>query len=118
MGDINEFMKTALINVLIGLAAMTGCARNCAYRTSYQPSETDPTTVIEASPDYKLGFVEFDDQGGLWKARQRIEVEQMIRTEAGIDTARPTNPQGIILVAFVHGWKSNASYDSDGVVAF
>jgi hypothetical protein len=101
--------------------AMLGCTPNHPFRTSFDPPGTpgaDPhLAVIESSADYNLGFVEFDDQGWLWNVRQRNAVEQMVRSQAGIDGAPDDKPQGIILVAFVHGWKDNASYDGDGVVA-
>ena len=113
---------------------MIGCTSNQPFRTSFEALDStgaDPTkAVIESTPEYKLGFVEFDDQGWFWDINQRLAVEQMIRTEAGIPqrsgaTPAPTTaphaaatPHGIILVAFVHGWKDNAAYDGDGVKAF
>jgi hypothetical protein len=50
-----------------------GCAANKPFRTDYttgNPAQTgaeDPHAVIESTPDYKLGFVEFDDQGWVWE---------------------------------------------------
>lgn len=96
-----------------------GCTANRPFRTNFDPAGGDRTrAVIESTADYKLGFVEFDDQGWFWDACQRTIVEQMIRDQAGIGSAKGATPQGIILVAFVHGWKDNAAYDNDGVVAF
>jgi alpha/beta hydrolase family protein DUF900 len=98
---------------------MIGCTCNTPFRTNYE--STDPkctTAVIQDFSVYKLGFVEFDDQGWFWDTRQRVAVEQMIRSEAGIDSVPGTRPVGIILVAFVHGWKENAAYDGDGVTTF
>jgi hypothetical protein len=40
----------------------------------------------------------------------------MIRNEAGLDDA--TNPCGVIMVLFVHGWKNNAAYDNTNVETF
>jgi hypothetical protein len=98
--------------------AMIGCTRNEPFRTNFDPPGSDcAQAVIESHPDYKLGFVEFDDQGWFWDARQLAAILQMIRMQAGIDSVPATKPQGIILVAFVHGWKQNASYDGDGVKA-
>jgi hypothetical protein len=116
-------MKIALTTFAIltmALAStMIGCTSNQPFRTNYEAVEGDRTKeVIESTPNYKLGFVEFDDQGWFWDTRQRTAVEQMIRDEAGIGSAQGATPQGIILVAFVHGWKDNAAYDGDGVQAF
>ncbi len=97
------------------ILALAGCTSNQPFRTNFEPTGGDPNkAVIESNADFKLGYIEFDDQGCLWDDRQRTVVEQMIRDEAGIGSS---NPQGIILVAFVHGWKDNASYDGAGVSA-
>ena len=104
--------------VVMMSSIMLGCTSNEPFRTNFVTSGGDPAkAVIESIPDYKLGFVEFDDQGWFWDIRQRTVVEQMIRDEGGIGSAQ-TTPRGIILVAFVHGWKNNAAYDGDGVKAF
>lgn len=111
--------------LLISMAIITaGCTANLPFRTNFDPAGGDPKkAVIETNSAYKLGFVEFDDQGYFWDLRQRDAVEQMICQEAGIGTgasASPSpgaTPKGVILVAFVHGWKDNASYDSEGVTA-
>lgn len=96
-----------------------GCTSNEPFRTNFETSGGDPAkAVIESTQDYKLGFVEFDDQGWFWDIRQRTVVEQMIRDEAGIGSAQGATPRGIILVAFVHGWKDNAAYNGDAVKAF
>ena len=106
---------------LTTILALLGCTPNQPFRTSFAPPGTpgaDPhAAVIESTSDYTLGFVEFDDQGWLWDVRQRDVVEQMVRQQAGIDGAADAKPQSVMLVAFVHGWKDNASYDGDGVVA-
>jgi len=122
--SVSQIAMTVLFaGVLVTvLNLLVGCTPNAPYRTSY--AEFDPNgpdhekAVIETCAEYKLGFVEFDDQGRFWDLRQRAAVEQLIRTEAGIDGSPTAKPQGIILVAFVHGWKDNASYDGDGVAAF
>jgi hypothetical protein len=74
----------ALIVVECALALFAaGCASNRPFRTDVPPS--DPAhAVIESTPNYKLGYVEFDDQGWFWNTNQALTVEQMIRTEAGV----------------------------------
>jgi hypothetical protein len=114
----NAMVIVATVFIAMGLA-MVGCTPNLPFRTNLEPAGGDRTkAVIESHGDYKLGFVELDDQGWFWDIRQRDLVEQMIRDEAAIGTAPNEKPQGIVLVAFVHGWKDNASYNSDGVNAF
>lgn len=113
---------------------LVGCTPNRPYRTNFDPVGGDRTkAVIEDHPDYKLGFVELDDQGYFWCMRQREAVEQMICDAAGIPfdagrkakpegkqdgTTQPAAAKGIVLVAFVHGWKDNAEYGNSGVDAF
>lgn len=146
------------LRIVLSAAVLTaiGCTANQKIRTNFEPSFStppDPTAVIEVTPDYKLGFVEFDDQGQFWDDQQRVKVEKMIREEAGLPpgggrsstlgvkldcdaatapatvpagdakaapttTTAPATGPGIILVAFVHGWKDNASSDNEGVKSF
>jgi hypothetical protein len=114
---------TILVIVACGVVLFAvGCTSNKPFRTNFTPC--NPTqagadctnAVIESTPDYKLGFVEFDDQGWFWDTNQVKAVEQMIRTEAGIN--QTNNAQGIVIVLFVHGWKNNAAYDNDNVEMF
>lgn len=104
------------------VSVLAGCASNKQYRTSYTPydlADTDHTkAIIESTCDYKIGFVEFDDQGWYWDPKQCDFVEQMVRNEAGVGDKEHSTPQGIVLVVFVHGWKDNADFNSFGVQAF
>jgi hypothetical protein len=99
-----------------------GCAGNRPFRTRLASCDTTPTNAdcanaaIEVTPEYKLGFVEFDDQGWFWNREQLKAVEKMIQTEAGVD--QPANAEGIVIVLFVHGWKNNAAYDNENVEMF
>jgi hypothetical protein len=113
---------------LLGIAAgiviffTVGCVRNRPFRTVLAPCDTTQITgagtnaTIEVTPDYKLGFVEFDDQGWFWDRKQQAVVEEMLRSEAGI--GQSNNAQGIVMILFVHGWKNNAGYDNDNVKMF
>lgn len=110
-----------IVTHLAGLT-MTGCTSNTPFHTHFAMSATnppDPGAVIEDHGDYKLGFVEFDDQGSFYNYDQLDFVNKMIRVEGGLPlvpgprsqpaSAPVITPRGIILVAFVHGWKDNAS---------
>jgi hypothetical protein len=68
---------------------------------------TPPTSNLEISNDYAIGFAEFDDQGWMWDRRQQENIL------AELDKESKTN--GLLIVTFVHGWMHNAS-DSDGNV--
>jgi Alpha/beta hydrolase of unknown function (DUF900) len=107
---------------LAAVSVIAGCACNKQYRTSYKPYDlADPDhtkAIIESAPAYKMGFVEFDDQGWYWDPKQCDTVEQMIRNEAGVGDKAHSTPQGIVLVVFVHGWKDNSDFNSFGVQAF
>ncbi len=99
-----------------------GCTHNRPYRTVLAPCDTAQTNAsctkaaIETTPEYKLGFVEFDDQGWFWDSEQLKVVEQMLQTEAGI--GQSNKAEGIVMVLFVHGWKNNAAYDNENVEMF
>jgi len=114
--------KSLILLAIVACAlflAFAGCTTNSRIRTSFvpcNPGTNRTTTVIETNSDYSLGYVEFDDQGWFWDTNQVKTVERMIRTEAGIGRADNTN--GIVIVLFVHGWKDNAEYNNDGVLAF
>jgi hypothetical protein len=98
------------------------CTSNKPFRTNYtpcnpsQPGADRAKAVIESGPDYKLGFVEFDDQGWFWDTLQLKAVEKMIRTEAAMDRTNVT--QGIVIVVFAHGWKNNAATNNGNVETF
>ncbi len=118
---MNFTLTVLTVLVLTTVLYIAGCTSNLPYRTSFapfDPTHPDKKAVIETNADYTLGFVEFDDQGWFWDPNQRVAVEQMIRDQAGIGDPTHATPQGIVLVAFVHGWKDNADYDNDGVTAF
>lgn len=104
-----------------GAFMFAGCAPNQQYRTVFNPSDhslpaADPTNaVIEVTKDYRLGFVEFDDQGWFWSKEQKPAVEAMIRRETALDSPQH---KAAILVLFVHGWKNNAAYCNSNVNTF
>jgi hypothetical protein len=85
-------ISLAVLATAIGatLFFTVGCTRNRQYRTSFAPCDAGEAgadctnAVIETTADYKLGYVEFDDQGWFWDRRQLAAVEQLVRTEAGI----------------------------------
>jgi hypothetical protein len=112
--------KTVIAILIIALGApMFGCTSNQPFRTNFTSTDPScPTAVIEDDTDFKIGFVEFDDQGRFWDLRQRDAVKKMIEDEAGLPCPAGTKSQGIVIVTFVHGWKENAAYGGNGVTTF
>lgn len=68
--------------------------------------------TIETNADFKIGYVEFDDQGWFWSHQQWVAVKNEIENEAANST------QGLTIIVFVHGWKNNADYNNDNVKMF
>jgi Alpha/beta hydrolase of unknown function (DUF900) len=118
---MNRSILSALVLTYLALSLVIGCTSNRPYRTGFnaedptQPGPNPTNSVIEATPDYKLGFVEFDDQGWFWDLKQKSAVEQMIRKECGIGTSKEA---AVFMVLFVHGWKNNAAFDDTNVETF
>ena len=112
--------------VVLGVVLLaTACAPNRPYRTSLDPynkpadqAGTDPLNkaVIETTPDYSLGFVEFDEEGWFWDVTRVRAVKDMVRQQANLSASN--NAAGIVLLVFVHGWKNNAAYNCSNVATF
>jgi hypothetical protein len=107
-------MKLLIAGFVVCLTLLLGCAPNRPYRT--YPRELGaahpkpPSEQIERSGEYTLGFVEFDDQGALWNPKQ---LDAVVSHLHNIATNEP-----VMLVAFIHGWKHNASQNDDNVAMF
>lgn len=85
-----------------GLALLfASCAANQPYHSGEAPTETavTPAAVGTAKDIYRLGFIEFDEQGDFWDRDQLRKTVQAIR-----DTGRP-----ILLVTYIHGWQNNSN---------
>ena len=90
---------------------LAGCAANQPYHLGEAPTETAVTPAGDATAKdiYRLGFIEFDEQGDFWDRDQLRKTVQAIR-----DTGR-----GILLVTYIHGWQNNSnSKDADDIGQF
>jgi pimeloyl-ACP methyl ester carboxylesterase len=98
-------MKRVVVAVLIALS-LSACARLRSYRTSapYGPVEQPPFTD-QFGNQVRVAFVELDDHGLYWSDAQVPASMEMIEAAA--------NPNGAIVVVFVHGWMNNARYPDD-----
>jgi hypothetical protein len=119
---MNYSILPVAILICVALSLTVGCTSNLPYRTGFnvedptRPGPNPATSPIEVTADYKMGFVEFDDQGWFWDViHQKNAVEAMIRKECGIGTPHET---AAIMVLFVHGWKNNAAFDNSNVETF
>ncbi|MBA3351895.1 MAG: hypothetical protein H0X40_12900 [Chthoniobacterales bacterium] len=89
---------------------LAGCAANQAYHLGEAPLETAVTPAGSTAKDiYRLGFIEFDEQGDFWDRDELHKTVQAIR-----DTGRP-----VLLVTYIHGWQNNSNVkDADDVAQF
>ncbi len=102
---IRYLLKYWLLPVLL-----TACAQNSAYRTDYtsciyqHAGDCGANTMHHYSPgsvdEYRLGFIEYSDQGLL---RDRGQMHTVLDTYYPI-----AGKDDVLLVVFVHGWHHNA----------
>ena len=90
---------------------LAGCAANQPYHLGEAPTQTAVTPAGGGAVKdiYRLGFIEFDEQGDFWDREQLRKTVQAIR-----DTGRP-----VLLVTYIHGWQNNSNpNDADDVSQF
>ena len=117
---MNNLLGILLLSILLIAFLVVGCAPNRPYRTGFSPYDNprpdeDPLNeaVIETAPEYKLGFVEFDEEGWFWDPRQAKVVEELVSVATG--AGDPNSSSQAIILFFVHGWKNNAAYNCNNV---
>jgi len=126
-GRYLQKLAPALLAIVLAAAA---CTRNAPYRLSPGGAVAEArigadelensalrapleTSGIEIHDDYRLHFLEHDDQGQLYATAQfRGLVDSLEREAAAPEKAR------IVLVLYVHGWKNNASLCNNNVCCF
>jgi len=96
---------------LFGLIALAACIPNRSYRVQNPVfhNEQPPSYCPAGDARYTLSFVEFDDMGELWDAKELDMAIGAIRAE------RANSP---LVVLFIHGWKNDASDKSGNVWGF
>ncbi len=114
---------------LIALCLLAGCTKRGPYRTSVPVSKHD-TRIIEDHGTFKLGFIEFGDDGKRLPLKKAIRGAQPAPNNrpdrdvqlnlvlAELYKARGLNPAtvavvpgktvGGLTIIFAHGWKNNA----------
>lgn len=108
-------MTLRLVWLVLVLIVGAACTPLRPYRCDYHESTFDHlqgrcAPAFERTPDYALGYVEFDDVGAFWSRDQQADVM------ASVCERLAERPQ--ILVAFVHGWNHNASRCDGNVSCF
>lgn len=111
------YQPTWLLSLVLPLTlVLSACA-------SLQPQRNDPTpcqlgqacdkAMIEHGDGYRLGYVQFSDEGHYLHDGQLQRVMNDIRAASASESA-----SGLILVGFTHGWKEDAGADRWSVGAF
>lgn len=104
-----KIFNTRVLAFLAILISIQGCVSNDPYRTSfdevcsYDNINTCPYSVyttIGENPSYKLGFIEFDDQGFLHSRDAKNSVIEEISKES--------ENGKVLIITFIHGWNHNA----------
>lgn len=91
---------------LVAAAALSVLLSGCVSHRLYRPVDHGSVQSFRSDDgqvDYKLAFVEFDDQGEMWDPRQ---------LKAALDLINQENAEaesGVITTVFIHGWKNDAS---------
>jgi pimeloyl-ACP methyl ester carboxylesterase len=119
-------MKRVIPPLLFALLfCSTGCLGNRAYRTMLPPCQRDakgeplPTCsvqIVKSEIDHQpteipVAFIEFDDVGQAFNPLQMKAAEDAIQAEK-------RKHGEVVTVLFIHGWKNNASDDSNNVPGF
>ncbi|MGA2556077.1 MAG: hypothetical protein ABSG04_07370, partial [Verrucomicrobiota bacterium] len=114
--------KRAFVAGAAACGLFAGCVSEQQYRTLSEPAEYQPNStnnsqsIIEVAPNYTVGFVEFDDQGWLYGPNGSSKRRQIDTVMERFAAEGETN--GLLLVAFVHGWKHNADARDTNVAMF
>jgi pimeloyl-ACP methyl ester carboxylesterase len=109
--------------VLVAAFAFAGCTPHKLYRTSTEicvSSKPELECKVRAlqelkdpehpDSDYLIGFIEFDDQGQVFKRKQMDAVLNTLNEQAA--------SQDLLMVVFVHGWKHSAAPGDENIGTF
>lgn len=96
----------------------------CDIASSIMPDRCFSLTP-EVSKDYRLHFVEFDDQGWLYPgSKDKGDARETDSANGQLDRAvedvasRLKNGERVLLLVYVHGWKHGAAHDDRDVRRF
>lgn len=115
---LNKSIRCIIFVIIFGLA---GCSHIGAYRTDiigtceYKTEGDCSQAALQQyakgqEQEYRLDFVEFDDQGQVNDRAQMQAVLNQYQTIAG--------KEDIILIAFIHGWHHSAKPEDGNIQSF
>lgn len=109
-----------LILAFFAAFLLTSCSYNGSYRSNYQLCEYNQTGdcnenalqfhLSSKEDGYRLGFVEYDDQGQL---RDRQQMETVLDEYRRLALA-----DDVLLITFVHGWHHSAKPMDGNISSF
>ena len=118
---MNHLLPFRKIPLLLPILLLSACASNVMYRSNYdtctyeRPGDCRENALQVSAPgasgEYRLGFVEYDDQGQLRDPGQVEKVLGEYQRLAG-------GPDDVLLVSFVHGWHHSAAPEDSNIQSF
>jgi hypothetical protein len=99
---------------------LAACSSNDIYRSDYEPCSYNASGdcvknalqvhAQDQADEYRLGFVEYDDQGQL---RDRKQMDAVLN-----EYQRIASTEDVLLITFVHGWHHSAQPEDGNIVSF
>ena len=109
----------AVVGVML-VMLLSSCASNDMYRSDYEICDYEKTgdcassalqvSGLGSDKEYRLGFVEYDDQGQM---RDRQQMNRVLNEYREIAIR-----EDVMLVTFVHGWHHSAKPEDDNIRSF
>ena len=106
--------------LLLLLLFLTACSSNDIYRSDYEACNYKTSGdcaenalqvhAVDEQNEYRLGFVEYDDQGQLRDPKQMDAVLDEYQRIASSDD--------VLIITFVHGWHHSAKPEDGNIVSF
>lgn len=109
----------ALLGLVVLALLVAGCVSNRAYRTDLAGCDYAERQCADSAwqsfsgpggEGYRLGFVEFDDQGQLF---DRAQMHRLLDRLYGMAAREP-----LVISVFVHGWHHNAAPEDSNIRLF
>jgi hypothetical protein len=100
--------RATLVCLALAVVLMGGCSTASGPSRTKSPTDAGATrdnAFLKVSNDYRLGFIEFDEQGDFWSRKLTSKVIEDAQQFA--ETAKRAKNQ-TLLVIYIHGWQNNA----------
>lgn len=96
------------IPTFLGLGGCTSHKIQNSSRVDYYRTFTEPN----ASNEYSISIIEFDDQGELW------DPAQLDSAILHLQEQNKHSENGVVTFVYIHGWKQDASWKSERLPQF